>query len=72
MHNLRIYFAAFALILISASFSFAGEVQCPFAPPPPPEEGRISAQAMIADSIDNAYPLLSEIWEFIAQSTDLF
>jgi hypothetical protein len=37
--SLKLYFATFLFTLTLASFTFAGDAQCPFAPPPPPTDG---------------------------------
>lgn len=34
--SLRLYIATFLFTLTLASFTFAGDTQCPLAPPPPP------------------------------------
>lgn len=37
--SLKLYLVTVLLTLTLASLSFAGDVQCPLAPPPPPQDG---------------------------------
>jgi hypothetical protein len=68
----RLYIAAVLLTLTLSAFSFAGDVHCPFIPPPPPEEGRSTTPIInAADAID-VHLTLTGIWEFLAESTDVF
>ncbi len=70
----KLYFATFLLTLALASFGVAGDIQCPFTSPPPPQPGR-----NVAPAVDNTnpsegsdYQFLNGFWEFLAQNTDLF
>jgi hypothetical protein len=71
----KLYLTTFLLILTLSSFAFAGEGQCPYIPPPPPTDGGRSS-ATVVNTInptdDNAYQVLTGIWEFLSQNTDLF
>ena len=68
----KLYFATFVFTLALASFAFAGEVHCPDAPPPnPDDDGRISVQVVeIKPNADSQ--ILKNIWDFIAHSVRLF
>ncbi len=72
--SFKLYFATFVLTLILASLSFAGEVQCPFASPPPGEGERATVPVIVDTnlSVNNNYQFLKGFWEFLAQNTDLF
>ena len=72
--SLKLYFSTLLISLTLTSFSFAGNDQCPLAPPPPPNEGRASV-TVIANTnptVGNAYQFLKGFWEFLAQGRDLF
>jgi hypothetical protein len=45
--SLRLYFTTLLFTLTLASLTFAGEIQCPLAPPPPPVDGNGGRVAII-------------------------
>lgn len=68
----KLYFSTFLLILALTSFGFAGNGQCPFAPPPPDdqESGRVIANTN--PSGGDTYQFLKSFWEALTQSRNLF
>ncbi len=72
--SLKLYVRTLLLTLLLASFSFAGNDQCPVAPPPPDEGGRGSTPVIVKTnpSEGGSYQLLKGFWEFLTQNTDLF
>jgi hypothetical protein len=72
--SLKFCFATLILTFLLASFSFAGEDQCPIAPPPPDEDGRGPVPVIVNTnpSEGSSYQLLKGFWEFLTQNTDLF
>lgn len=69
--SLKHYFSTLIVALTLASCTFAGDIQCPIVPPPPPEEGRgLATNTSPADTDDSQ--ILNDIWEFISQRMDLF
>ena len=73
--SLKLYFATFLFTMAMTSFTFAGDIHCPIAPPPPPDEDGRMVAPIIADTNSTAgdsYQFLSGFWEFLTQSTDLF
>ena len=47
--SLKLYFATFLFTLTLASFTFAGDAQCPLAPPPPPLTDGDGGRAVIVN-----------------------
>ena len=72
--SLKLYLMTLIFTLAMASFTFAGEVHCPIAPPPPDEDGRGSTPVIVNTnpSEGSSYQLLKGFWEFLTQNTDLF
>lgn len=67
----KLYLATFLFILSLSSFSFAGDGQCPVAPPPPPLDGNQGAGGRIANPgpteplTVGASQIIVNIWEFL-------
>ncbi len=72
--SLKLYISTCILTLLLAAFTFAGEVQCPIAPPPPDEDGRGPVPVIVNTnpSEGSSYQFLKGFWEFLSQNTDLF
>ena len=73
--SLKLYFVTLLFTLAMASFTFAGNIQCPVAPPPPPDEDGRMSTPIIANTNPTAgdsYQFLSGFWEILTQTTDLF
>jgi hypothetical protein len=72
--SLKLFFGTFLLTLLLASFAFAGNDQCPIAPPPPDEDGRGPVPVIVSTNPSDvsSYQFLKGFWELLSQSTDLF
>ena len=68
----KLYLATFVFTLTLTTFTFAGDGQCPIAPPPP---GRPDGEVVTVNtnpSVRSSYQFLKSFWDLLAQSTDLF
>jgi hypothetical protein len=75
--SFKLYFATILFTLTLASFTFAGEVQCPIAPPPPPPTGIGNGESVPViintnPSVRGSYQFLKRFWDLFTQNTDLF
>jgi hypothetical protein len=71
--SLKLYFATSIFTLLLASFSFAGNGQCPLTEPPPEGDGFTSAPVIANTniSVESTYQYLKGFWELFTQQTDL-
>jgi hypothetical protein len=71
--SFKLYFFTLVVTLSLASFTFAGEGQCPLLDAPKTEGGRISSPVVnIPKPTESSSQFLKAFWDFITQSTDLF
>lgn len=73
--SLKLYFFTLLLTLSLTSFTFAGEVHCPFTDTPPPSDGDLVTAPVIVNttpSVNGTYQFLKGFWEVLTQSSDLF
>jgi hypothetical protein len=70
--SFKLYFFTLVVTLSLASFTFAGEGQCPLLDPPKTEGGRMSPVVNIPKQAESSSQFLKNFWDFITQSTDLF
>lgn len=66
------FFASLFLSLMLTTFTFAGDVHCPVAPPPPPlpEEGRGSLPPV--SDYSTLSHITKEVWNFLTENANLF
>lgn len=69
--SLKLYFGTFLLTLTLASSGFAGDGQCPIAPPPPPHQGG-RMDANINPVFGSNYISLNDFLEILERSVSLF
>lgn len=74
--SINLFLSTSVFIVAMASFSFAGNSQCPDHPPIPGEGGRVSAhephEPHENTAVKDDYQILKGIWDFISLHSDLF
>jgi hypothetical protein len=63
--SIKLYFATVLFTLTLASFTFAGDGQCPLVSPPPPVPGHESTPVIVNTNptVGSSYQFLKRFWE---------
>jgi hypothetical protein len=61
--SLKLYFATFLFTITLASFTYAGDTQCPLVPPPPGTGGR-AAMVNTKDVITDSFKYIKDFLGF--------